>query len=452
MSYDKNWAKANAKDLPKMITPAPGPKSKELHLRAEKYMKGYSSQVQLFPVVFESGHGCTLTDVDGNTYIDFSSGIYVTNLGHCHPKVVEYIQKWVGKLMNCHDYTTEVKTLFLEKLASTMPGTLNGIQMYCAGTEAVEAAMRAARAATKKHEFFSFYGDFHGKTMSAVSLTEVANYTTGPRAVGHHLAPSGHCYHCYFDKKYPECNIYCVDALEKQIKMEGIDNVAGIVLEPIQGWNGSIVFPDGYIQKIRKLCDKLGILMIVDEVLTGCARTGKMYCFEHYDIIPDVVTLGKGLGNGFPCTAFVIKEEYTDVLEKISASTSYGGNPMAAAAGLASLEVIEEEDLVTKSAKLGDFILKQLTKMKENHKIIGEVRGKGCLLGMELVKDQNTKEPFIEAGNKVYQKAFSKGLAWIPAKQNLRMSPPLIMEEELAAKALEIIDESITEVEKEFGY
>lgn len=452
MSYDKNWAKANAKDLPKMITPAPGPKSKELHLRAEKYMKGYSSQVQLFPVVFESGHGCTLTDVDGNTYIDFSSGIYVTNLGHCHPKVVEYIQKWVGKLMNCHDYTTEVKTLFLEKLASTMPGTLNGIQMYCAGTEAVEAAMRAARAATKKHEFFSFYGDFHGKTMSAVSLTEVANYTTGPRAVGHHLAPSGHCYHCYFDKKYPECNIYCVDALEKQIKMEGTDNVAGIVLEPIQGWNGSIVFPDGYIQKIRKLCDKLGILMIVDEVLTGCARTGKMYCFEHYDIIPDVVTLGKGLGNGFPCTAFVIKEEYTDVLEKISASTSYGGNPMAAAAGLASLEVIEEEDLVTKSAKLGDFILKQLTKMKENHKIIGEVRGKGCLLGMELVKDQNTKEPFIEAGNKVYQKAFSKGLAWIPAKQNLRMSPPLIMEEELAAKALEIIDESITEVEKEFGY
>jgi 4-aminobutyrate aminotransferase/4-aminobutyrate aminotransferase/(S)-3-amino-2-methylpropionate transaminase len=288
--------------------------------------------------------------------------------------------------------------------------------------------------------------------MSAVSLTEVANYTTGPRAVGHHLAPSGHCYHCYFDKKYPECNIYCVDALEKQIKMEGTDNVAGIVLEPIQGWNGSIVFPDGYIQKIRKLCDKLGILMIVDEVLTGCARTGKMYCFEHYDIIPDVVTLGKGLGNGFPCTAFVIKEEYTDVLEKISASTSYGGNPMAAAAGLASLEVIEEEDLVTKSAKLGDFILKQLTKMKENHKIIGEVRGKGCLLGMELVKDQNTKEPFIEAGNKVYQKAFSKGLAWIPAKQNLRMSPPLIMEEELAAKALEIIDESITEVEKELGY
>ena len=452
MSYDKNWAKVDAKSLPKMVVPAPGPKSMEIHSRAEKYMKGYSSQVKLFPVAFESGHGCTLTDVDGNTYIDFSSGIYVTNLGHCHPKVVEYTQKWVGKLMNCHDYSTEVKTLFLEKLASTLPGSLNGIQMYCAGTEAVEAAMRAARAATKKHEFFSFYGDFHGKTISAVSLTETANYTTGPRFNGYHLAPNGHCYHCHFDKEYPQCSLFCVDALEKQINMEGTGSVAAIVLEPIQGWSGSIVYPDGYLAKIRKLCDKLKILMIVDEVLTCCARTGKMYCFEHDSIVPDVVTLGKGLANGFPCTAFVIKEEYSEVLEKISASTSYGGNPMAAAAGLASLEVIEDEAIVEKSAKLGDFILKQLKKMQDNHKIIGEVRGKGCLLGMELVKDLKTKEPFVEAGNKVYQKAFAKGLAWIPSKNNLRMSPPLIMEEDLAAKALLIIDEAVTEVEKEYGY
>ena len=238
-------------------------------------MKGYSSQVKLFPVAFESGNGVTLTDADGNKYIDFSSGIYVTNLGHCHPKVVEYIQKYTGKLMNCHDFTTEIKTLFLEKLASITPGNLNGIQMYCAGTEAVEAAMRGARAYTKKHEFFSFYGDFHGKTMSAVSLTEVADYTTGPRAVGHHLAPNGHCYHCYYDKKYPQCNIYCVDALEKQIKMEGTGNVAAVVMEPIQGWGGSVVYPDEYLLKIRKMCDKLGIFLIVDEVLTCCARTGK---------------------------------------------------------------------------------------------------------------------------------------------------------------------------------
>jgi 4-aminobutyrate aminotransferase-like enzyme len=452
MSYDKNWAKVDPATVPNMVVDAPGPRSKELHDRAEKYMKGYSSQVQLFPVAFESGHGVTLTDVDGNTYIDLSSGIYVTNLGHCHPKVVEYLQKHTAQLMNCHDYTTEVKTLFLEKLAAVTPGNLNGIQMYCAGTEAVEAGMRAARAHTKKHEFFSFFGDFHGKTMSAVSLTEVANFTTGPRAVGHHLAPNGHCYHCHYDKEYPQCNMFCVDALEKQIQMEGTGDVAAIVMEPIQGWGGSTVYPDEFLPRIRALCDKLNIMLVVDEVLTCCARTGKMFCVEHYGVVPDIMILGKGLANGFPCTAFAIKEEYTDVMEKISASTSYGGNPMAAAAGLASLEVIEEEAIVERSQKLGDFFMKRLLKMQDEHKIIGEVRGKGCLLGMELVKDKKTKEPFADAGNKVYQKTFSKGVAWIPAKQNLRMSPPLIMEEEVAAKALDIIDEAITEVEKEYGY
>jgi 4-aminobutyrate aminotransferase-like enzyme len=452
MDYDKNWAKIDPKSVPDMKVPAPGPKSKKLHERAEKYMKGYSSQVKLFPVSFASGHGVTLTDADGNKYIDFSSGIYVTNLGHCHPKIVEYIQKHTARLMNCHDFTTEVKVQFLEKLASLTPGNLNGIQMYCAGCESVEAAMRAARAYTKKYEFFSFYGDFHGKTMAAVSLTQVADFTSGPRAVGYHLAPSAHCYRCTFDKTYPECKLFCVDALEKQIKLEGTGNIAGIVLEPIQGWNGSIVYPDDYLPALRKLCDRLGIFLIVDEVLTCCARTGKMWCVDHYDVIPDVIIMGKGLANGFPCTAFAVKEEYTEVMDKISASTSYGGNPMAAAAGLASLEVIEEESIVEKSAKLGDFIMKKLAKMKDEHKIIGEVRGKGCLLGIELVKDQNTKEPFIEAGKRVYQVAFSKGLAWIPANQNLRMSPPLIMEEEIAEKALEIIDESITIVEKELGY
>jgi len=452
MDYDKNWAKIDPNSVPDMKIPAPGPRSKELHARAEKYMKGYSSQVKLFPVSFESGHGVTLTDADGNKYIDFSSGIYVTNLGHCHPKVVEYIQKHTARLMNCHDFTTEVKVRFLEKLASLTPGNLNGIQMYCAGCESVEAAMRAARAYTKKYEFFSFYGDFHGKTMAAVSLTQVADFTSGPRAVGYHLAPGAHCYHCAFDKTYPECKLFCVDALEKQIKLEGTGNIAGIVLEPIQGWNGSIVYPDNYLPALRKLCDKLGIFLIVDEVLTCCARTGKMWCVDHYDVIPDVIIMGKGLANGFPCTAFAVREEYTEVMDKISASTSYGGNPMAAAAGLASLEVIEEESIVEKSAKLGDFIMKRLVKMKDEHKIIGEVRGKGCLLGMELVKDAKTKEPFIEAGKRVYQVAFSKGLAWIPANQNLRMSPPLIMEEEIAEKALEIIDQSITIVEKELGY
>jgi len=227
--------------------------------------------------------------------------------------------------------------------------------------------------------------------------------------------------------------------------------VAGIVLEPIQGWNGSVVYPDEFLPRLRKLCDELGIMLMVDEILTGFGRTGKMFCVDHYGVVPDVMILGKGLGGGFPISAIAIREQYTSILEKISASTSYGGNPVACAAALASLEVIEEKRIVERSARLGEFILSRLRRIKENHPLVGELRGKGCLLGMELVKDPTTREPFVKAGQLVYQKAFQKGVAWIPARQNLRMSLPLIMPEEIANKALDIIEEAIAETEKELG-
>jgi 4-aminobutyrate aminotransferase-like enzyme len=242
---------------------------------------------------------------------------------------------------------------------------------------------------------------------------------------------------------YPECNLHCVDYIETVIKNETSGQMAGIVLEPIQGWAGSIVPPDGWIQGIRKLCDKYGILLMADEVLTCMARTGKMFAMEHWNTVPDVITLGKSFGNGFPVTAMCVSEKYKESLEKISASTSYGGNPMACAAALASIEVIEEEDLCRHSDELGRYILGRLEKMKENHLIIGEVRGKGCLLGIELVKDRKTKEPFVEAGRMVYQEAFKRGLAWVPADHILRLSPPIIMDKETAAKGIEIIEEAV---------
>ena len=225
--------------------------------------------------------------------------------------------------------------------------------------------------------------------------------------------------------------------------------VAAFVLEPIQGWAGSIVPPDDYFPKLRKLCDRRGILLMADEVLTCMARTGRMFCMEHWNTVPDLMSLGKGFGNGFPVTAVLVREKYKESVEKISASTSYGGNPMACAAALASLEVIEQEGLVAHSARLGDLFMKRMRRMMREHKIIGDVRGKGCLLGIELVKDRKTKEPFNEAGKLVYQKAFRKGLAWIPAGHILRMSPPIIMDEAAAAKGMDIIDEAIGETEME---
>jgi len=417
------WADISPTDVPAIKVKPPGPKSEEMHGRASQYMKGYSSQVRLFPVSFAEGHGVTLTDVDGNKYIDFSSGIYVTSLGHCHPKVTEAVRKAAGTLMNCHDFTHPLKAKLLEKLAGIT--NLSGVQFYDSGTTAVEAGLRAVRAATGKFEFISFHRDFHGKTMGAVSLARV-DFTQGMRAPGFFLVPRPYCYRCAFKLTYPDCGIHCIDYIRTVIEEETTNRVAGIVLEPVQGW-----------------------ALMADEILTCMGRTGKMFAMEHWDTEPDVMTIGKSFGNGFPITAMLISEKYKDVLTQISASTSYGGNPMACAAALAVLEVIEEEDILRRATELGNFCLDKMKEIKEAHPIIGDVRGLGCLLGMEVVKDRETKEPFIEAGQLIYKKAFEKGVAWIPAGHNLRMSPPLIMQKEIAAKALDIIEEAIAETEKE---
>jgi len=451
MSYDPNWAKVSVEAVPHIVVAPPGPKSRDLHERASKHMKGYSSQVRLFPVAFEKGHGVTLTDVDGNTYIDFSSGIYVTSLGHCHPKVTEAVQKAAGELMNCHDFTTPIKARLLELLAEIAPGDLGGIQLYDAGTAAVEAGLRICRAATGNLEFISFHKDFHGKTMGAVGLARLDS-SQGLRAPGFFLAPRAFCYRCAFKMMHPECNLHCLRYLDTVIKEETAGRVAAIVLEPIQGWAGSTVPPDGYMQALRQFCTEREILLFADEVLTCMARTGRMFCVEHWDVAPDVMTLGKGLGNGFPVTAMLVSDKYKDQVEKISASTSYGGNPMARAAAVASIEVILDEGLVERSAHLGDLLLKRMAEMMERHPLIGDVRGKGCLLGIELVRDRETKEPADAEGHLVYQKAFAKGLAWIPAGNVLRMSPPIIMDDDVALKAMDIIEEAIAEVETEKGY
>ncbi len=448
------WAHVDLKKVPSIKVPPPGPKSKEMHSRCTKFFKGLSSQVKLFPVAFASGKGCVLTDVDGNEYIDFSSGIYVTTLGHCHPKVTEAVQKAAGTLMNAHDFTTPIKTELMEKLAEVLPGNLKGYQLYDCGTAAVEAGQRVCRAITKKWELLSCFNDFHGKTYGAVSLAEIRSFVYGPtRAPGMHMLPRPNPYRPHWTKPDGTIDTDAYISFYEEYLMRGTaGNVAGFVLEPIQGWGGSVIPPDDFFPKLRALCDKHKIVLMADEVLTSWARTGKFLCMEHWNVVPDVVSIGKGFGNGFPVTAVAVKEEYSECFEAISASSSYGGNPMACAAALASIKVIQEENLLERSTHLGELALKRMKQMMANHPIIGDVRAKGCLMGIELVKDKHTKEPFDEAGKLVYQKAFRKGLAWIPAGHILRMSPPVVMEDECLIKGLDIIEEAIAEVEKEFGY
>jgi 4-aminobutyrate aminotransferase-like enzyme len=448
------WSHVDPITVPNLMTDEiPGPRSREMHARAARLMKGYSSQVRLFPVVFEKGHGVTLTDVDGNTYLDFSSGIYVTSLGHCHPKVSEAVAKYAHTLMNCHDFTTPIKLALLEKLAQILPGDLNGMQFYDSGTTAVEAGLRVCRAATGNWEFLSCFRDFHGKTYGAVSAA-VFKQSDGPtRAPGFHMLPRPYPYRPVWTRPDGAIDTDAYLAYYDQYLREGTaGKAAAFLLEPVQGWAGSVFPPEDFFPKLRRFCDQRGILLMADEILTSMGRTGKWLCMEHWGVLPDVVTLGKGLGNGFPVTAMVVREQFANSVEKISASTSYGGNPMACAAALASIEVIEEENLLDHSTMLGGLMMQRMREMQSRHPIVGDVRGKGCLLGIELVKDRSTKEPFEEAGTLVYQKAFRKGLAWIPAGHILRMSPPIIMQPELALKGLEIIEEAIAEVEKEHGY
>jgi 4-aminobutyrate aminotransferase-like enzyme len=449
-----DWAHVDLDRVPSILVPPPGPKSQQWHRRCTRHFKGLSGQVRLFPVVFESGSGCTLTDVDGNRYIDFSSGIYVATLGHCHPKVTEAVRKYAGKLMNAHDFTTPIKTRLVEKLAEILPGDLGAFQFYDSGTTAVEAGMRVLRAATGRHELVSCFADFHGKTYGSVSLADFRQPAYGAvRAPGMHMVPRPNPYRPQWTR--PDDSIDTdryLDFYREYLDRATAGGVGGFVLEPIQGWAGTIIPPDDFFPKLRALCDQRGILLMADEVLTCMGRTGKWLCMDHWNVLPDVVALGKGFGNGFPVTAVAVREQYAESFERVSASSSYGGNPVACAAALACIETIEKEDLLQRSAHLGELAMKRLRRMQEAHTIIGDVRAKGCLMGIELVKDCATKEPFVAAGSLVYQKAFSKGLAWIPAGHILRMSPPIIMEDAVLLKGLDIIEEAIAETEKDLGF
>jgi 4-aminobutyrate aminotransferase-like enzyme len=454
MNPDIAWAKVDLKAVPRLVSPEiPGPKSRELHGRAAKIMKGYSGQVKLFPVAFESGKGCTLTDADGNVYLDFSSGIYVTTLGHCHPKVSEAVAKYAKQLMNAHDFTTSIKVRLLEKMTEILPKDLSVVQLYDSGTTAVEAGLRVCRAVTGRSEFLSCYGDFHGKSGHSASLARMNSTNGSGRAQGFYMVPRPDPYRPLFKKPDGSIDTDAYIAFFDQFVTEATTGqVAAFVLEPVQGWAGSIFPPDDFFPKLRAWCDRRKMLLFADEVLTSMGRTGTFLAMEHWNTVPDVTTLGKGFGNGFPVTAMVARADYGEQFERISASTSYGGNPMACAAALASIEAIQEEGLLENARRLEAFFLKRLERMKASHRIIGDVRCKGCLMGVELVKDRATKEPFDEAGRLVYQAAFRKGLAWIPAGHILRMSPPIVMDLDAAARCMDIIDESIGEVARSLGY
>ena len=298
-----NWAKVDLSACPRIVVPPPGPASNKWHARCTKHFKGLSGQVKLFPVAFESGNGCVLVNVDGNRYLDFSSGIYVTTLGHCHPKVSEAVARYAHQLMNAHDFTTRVKTLLVEKLVEVLPGDLSGFQFYDAGTAAVEAGMRVLRAATGRNEMLSCFNDFHGKTYGAVSLARYRSPVYGRvRMPGAHMVPRPNVYRPLWSK--PDGTIDTdryIAFYDEYIEKGTVGDVAGFVLEPIQGWAGSVMPPDDFFPKLRTFCDRKKLLLMADEVLTSWGRTGKWLCMEHWGVVPDVVAVGSSARTSRTC-------------------------------------------------------------------------------------------------------------------------------------------------------
>ena len=448
------------KQYPKIVVRPPGPKARELLERDAAVIS--PSYVRFYPLVVESAKGCIIKDVDGNEYIDFNSGIAVMNVGHSHPKVVEAVKEQVEKLIHYShtDFYYEESILLAEKLCEITPGKFKKRVYFCnSGAESVEAALKLTRWHTRKPLYLAYIGAFHGRTFGALSLTAskpVQRRYFHPLLPGVVHVPYPYCYRCPFGMEYPDCRLYCVDFIEEWVleKFVPPEEVAAVIFEPIQGEGGYVVPPEGYFKRLKALCDEHGILMVDDEVQAGMGRTGRWFAIEYWGIEPDVVCIAKAIASGLPLGAIVAKEEIMD-WEPGSHATTFGGNPVACRAALAVIDVIESEGLLKNAEEQGNYIMKRLRELQEECEIIGDVRGKGLMIGAEIVKPEpgsrkGPPPPGKEEVKEIMMRAWRRGVAVITAGvSTLRIAPPLNITRELVDAAMEILEDCIREVDKE---
>lgn len=431
---------------PRIRTPhLPGPKAKAIIDRDRAALS--PSLTRSYPFVAETGRGVWVRDPDGNEFLDFTAGIAVTNTGHCHPKVVRAIQKQASRLLHMSgtDFYYEVQVKLAEKLASLAPGKGKKKVFFTnSGAEAIEAAIKLARFHTGRVKLISFFGAFHGRTLGALSLTAsrvVQREKFGPLLPGVEQVGYGYCYRCPYNLYYPDCNISCVSYIEDTLFKKTVpsEEVAAIVVEPIQGEGGMVMPPPGYHEMLRELTKRHKILLIVDEVQSGMGRTGKMFAIEHWGVEPDVIAVAKGIASGMPLGAIIAKSELVDWGPGAHAST-FGGNPVACQAALATIDLLEK-GLMQNAAEVGEYLKNHLLELSKKYPLIGDVRGAGLMIGMELVKNRDTKEPAASERNKIVQKAFRRGLLLLGCGESgIRFTPPLVVTRQEADIALEIFE------------
>jgi 4-aminobutyrate aminotransferase/(S)-3-amino-2-methylpropionate transaminase len=418
----------------------PGPKSKAAFDAEALYLAPGTQSVALFSQLsIDRGEGAVLYDVDGNRYIDLLAGVGVASLGYAHPKYVAALQRQVARV-HVGSFTSEPRAALVKLLAELTPGDLNRTQLYSSGAEAVEAALRLAKSRTGHTEVVGFWGGFHGKTGGVLPLLGSSfKHALGPLMPGAYLAPYAGCARCAFDKTFPSCEWHCVEFLKKKIEVETARDVAAIIVEPIQGTAGNVVPPPGYLKVLRALADELGALLICDEMITGFGRTGKMFAIEHEGVLPDILTVGKGFGGGFPMSGVIAREEIAFAkpwANPSGSSSSYGGNPLAAAAALVTVETIIEEGLVEHARRLGEKMLAEMRRWESEVPIVSDVRGRGLLLGMDLVVPGTRRLLDKKTTRWIFDTLLSRGVLAMIYNPEVRINPPLVIEEDQAMSAL----------------
>ncbi len=441
--------------VPDIVTPPPGPRSRALLEERNEYVPPGVYLVQ--PVSIAESRDAVVKDVDGNVYIDFTSGIGVVSLGHCRQEIVETICEQAGRLIHSciHVANYEPYLKLARRLTEITPGGFKKRAiMLNSGAEAVENAVKIVRQHTGRPGIISFENSFHGRTYMAMTLTgkwDPYKVGFGPFVPGVYMTPFAYCYRCPFRLEYPGCGLACVHHIEKSILKTQVPpgEVAAIIAEPVQGEGGFIDPPPDYFKEIKKICDDHGIYLIIDEIQTGFGRTGKMWAIEHYGVEPDLITMAKAIASGLPLSAVVARDELMKDVYPGSLGGTYGGNPIACATALKVIEIIEREKIVERAASLGRKLRKRLDELKERYEVIGDVRGKGPMLAMEFVKDRETKEPYPEAASKVLKGALAEGLLTLKAGlygNCVRLHPPLTIDDELLEKGLTILEDAIKEI------
>jgi 4-aminobutyrate aminotransferase len=400
-----------------------------------------------------------MEDADKNIYLDFGSYHSIANIGYQHPKLIKAIKKSLDDPLIGFFNTTGKSVMLHKKLGEITPGKFDKrVFLSLSGGGANDISMRLARWSKQRHYIIGFTGAYHGQTYGAFTLTTMGRQSGFyPLVSGVRIMPYPYCYRCSFKLEYPDCDLQCLRYIEETAFKTYMpaEDVAAVTIEPIQGDAGWIVPPNRYLPELKKLCEENGIIFIAEEVQSGMGRTGKWFAVEHWSIDPDIILLGKALAGGLPLSAVIAKAEIAEPSGRkgqMGAVFSTGMNPICCTAALSTIEIISKERLVENASRVGEHMIKRLRDMEKEHRIIGDVRGKGLMIGVEIVKDKKTKEPGIDEVSLVCRKAFEKGLAIIHMglyRTTLRVHPPLVITEEQADMGLDILEESISESERE---